>query len=170
MSNATGMSLEEDSVLRRTTAWLLATWFGCGKSRQAPGTVGSLAALLPVIAMITYDVAAWRWVVIALVAVFTVPGIWAAGVHARRIGRKDPGEVVVDEVLGQWVTIAFATQLTWGGVVIAFVLFRLFDILKPPPVRQVEALPGGLGIVADDLAAGVFAGLVFYVAGCFNLY
>jgi phosphatidylglycerophosphatase A len=170
MSNATGMSLDENSKLRRTTACLLATWFGCGKSPQAPGTVGSLAALLPVIAMITYDVAEWRWVVIALVAVFTLPGIWAAGVHAQRLGRKDPGDVVVDEVLGQWVTIAFATHLTWGGVAIAFVLFRLFDIVKPPPVRQAEALPGGLGIVADDLAAGVFAGLVFYVAGCFNLY
>lgn len=165
-----GMGLEEGFRFRRATAWLLATWFGCGKSRRAPGTVGSLAALLPVIAMVTYEVAEWRWVVIALVAVFTIPGIWAAGVHAQRLGGKDPGEVVVDEVLGQWVTIAFATQLTWGALGMAFVLFRLFDIVKPPPVRQAEALPGGLGIVADDLAAGVFAGLVFYVAGCFNLY
>ena len=156
--------------VRRALAWLLATWFGCGKSPQAPGTVGSLAALLPVIAMVTYGVAEWRWVVIALLAVFTLPGIWAAGAYARHRGRKDPGDVVVDEVLGQWVTIAFATQLNWAGIGIAFLLFRLFDIVKPPPVRQAESLPGGLGIVADDLAAGILAGLVFYVAGCFNLY
>lgn len=170
MSEAAGERRKAGKEVRRAAAWLLATWFGCGKSRQAPGTVGSLAALLPVIAMVTYGVAEWRWVVIALIAVFTLPGIWAAGAHAKRRGKKDPGDVVVDEVLGQWVTIAFATQLNWAGIGIAFVLFRLFDIVKPPPVRQAEALPGGLGIVADDLAAGIFAGLVFYVAGCFNLY
>lgn len=170
MSDAAAQRPRDGKGARWITAWLLATWFGCGKSRQAPGTVGALAALLPVIGMATYGVADWRWVVIALIAIFTLPGIWAAGAHARWSGRKDPGDVVVDEVLGQWVTIAFATELNWAGIAIAFFLFRLFDIVKPPPVRQAEALPGGIGIVADDLAAGVFAGLVFYLAGCFNLY
>ncbi|MDZ7640029.1 MAG: phosphatidylglycerophosphatase A [Bryobacterales bacterium] len=170
MTNAAGASAGSESDFRRTVAWLLATWFGCGRSPKAPGTVGSLAALLPVIPMVTYGVAEWRWVVVALLAVFTLPGIWAAGQHARRYHRKDPQDVVVDEVLGLWLTIAFGTHLSWGGIALAFGLFRFFDIVKPPPVRQLERLPGGVGIVADDLAAGIYAGLVFYVAGCFNLY
>jgi len=78
--------------------------------------------------------------------------------------------VVIDEVLGQWLTLAGAAALNWKSWLAAFLLFRLFDIWKPFPVRQLEALPGGWGIVADDLMAGLYGALVLFAAGCFNLY
>jgi phosphatidylglycerophosphatase A len=78
--------------------------------------------------------------------------------------------VVIDEVVGQWLTLAGARPLNWKSFLAAFVLFRLFDIWKPAPVRQLESLQGGAGIVADDLMAGVYAALVLFLAGCFNLY
>ena len=83
---------------------------------------------------------------------------------------EDPGLVVVDEVVGQWIALAGATALNWKSFLAAFVLFRLFDIFKPPPVRQLEALHGGVGIVMDDVMAGVYAALVLFLAGWFNLY
>ena len=78
--------------------------------------------------------------------------------------------MVVDEVLGQWITLAGARVYNWESYLLALALFRLFDISKPPPVRQLESLPGGLGINADDAMAGIYAALVLFAAGCFNLY
>ena len=78
--------------------------------------------------------------------------------------------MVVDEVLGQWIALAGLRHFNWVGYLAAFALFRLFDIWKPPPVRQLEALPGGLGINMDDVMAGVYAALVLFAAGWFNLY
>ncbi|MCZ2156881.1 MAG: phosphatidylglycerophosphatase A [Bryobacterales bacterium] len=170
MNNATREDKEPRIAGGHTASWLLATWFGCGMFPVGPGTVGSLAALLPAAFLVYFDVAEWRWSLIALLAVFTIPGILASTAYARWRGREDPGEVVVDEVLGQWLTLAFATRLSWPALGIAFVLFRVFDIVKPPPVRQAERLREGVGIVADDLVAGALAGLVFYWLGCFNLY
>ena len=89
---------------------------------------------------------------------------------ARQSKLKDPQIVVVDEVLGQWITLAGATSLNWKSWLAAFVLFRLFDIWKPPPIRRLEALHSGTGIVADDVMAGLYGALVLFVAGCFNLY
>jgi phosphatidylglycerophosphatase A len=107
----------------------------------------------------------------ALLALALLPlGIWAAGETARDIKSKDPGIVVVDEVLGQWITLAGAVALNWKSWLAAFCLFRLFDIWKPPPVRQLEALPSGTGIVADDVMAGIYGALVLLITGCFNLY
>src|SRR5436309_779868 len=97
-------------------------------------------------------------------------GIWAAGKTAGEIKSKDPSIVVVDEVLGQWITLAGAVSLNWKSWLAAFCLFRLFDIWKPPPVRQLEALPSGTGIVADDVMAGIYGALVLLITGCFNLY
>ena len=97
-------------------------------------------------------------------------GIWAAGKTAGEIQSKDPGIVVVDEVLGQWITLAGVVSFNWVSWLAAFCLFRLFDIWKPPPVRQLEALPSGTGIVADDVMAGIYGALVLLIAGCFNLY
>ena len=82
---------------------------------------------------------------------------------------KDPGMVVIDEVIGQWLTLAGVTTFNWKTWLAAFLLFRAFDIWKPPPVRQLEGLPGGLGINADDAMAGVYAALVLSAAGWFNL-
>jgi phosphatidylglycerophosphatase A len=150
-------------------ARLIGTWFGCGYAPQAPGTAGSLAAIAIAWVLHTYagvSAIGMAWLSVALL----LPGIWAADVVAREIGRKDPPMVVVDEVVGQWMTLAGATTLNWKSWLLAFALFRLFDIWKPPPVRQLEHLPGGLGIVADDAMAGVYGALVLFAAGWFNLY
>ena len=108
--------------------------------------------------------------VAALALVATAPSIWAAGVTALAVNKKDPGLIVVDEVVGQWLALAGARSLNLKSWIGAFVLFRLFDIWKPAPVRNLEKFPGGRGIVADDLMAGVYAALVLFIAGCFNLY
>ncbi len=150
-------------------ATAIATWFGCGYAPFAPGTAGSAGALIPAILLAEY--AGWRPWHFAVLAVALCPlGIWAAGRKARELGKKDPGLVVVDEVAGQWITIAGAAALNWKSWLAAFLLFRLFDIWKPAPIRQLEALPGGFGIVADDVMAGVYGALVLFAAGCFNLY
>jgi phosphatidylglycerophosphatase A len=156
-------------VKRQTLALQLATWFGCGYSRFAPGTAGSLAALA--IGILLHEFAGFTgWHFLVLAAVLFVPATWAATITSRVSGLKDPQIVVVDEVLGLWISLAGARTLNWKSYLAAFALFRLFDIWKPPPVRQLEALPGGLGINLDDVMAGVYAALVLFLAGCFNLY
>lgn len=148
---------------------LLATWFGCGYSPVAPGTVGSAAAVA--IAMALHRYAGFDRAGFALLAAaLFLPAMWAAGATARGLKLKDPSIVVVDEVIGQWISLAGAHSYNWKTYLAAFLLFRLFDIWKPPPVRQLEALPGGLGINADDAMAGAYAGLVLLLAGWFNLY
>jgi phosphatidylglycerophosphatase A len=147
----------------------IATWFGCGYSPVGPGTAGSLAALA--IAYGLVRLGQWRPWYFAVLALALLPlGIWAAGKTAGEIRSKDPSIVVVDEVLGQWITLAGAVSLNWESWLAAFCLFRLFDIWKPPPVRQLEALPSGTGIVADDVMAGIYGALVLLITGCFNLY
>jgi phosphatidylglycerophosphatase A len=149
--------------------FILATWFGCGYAPWAPGTAGSLAALLIAAAL-------HRWAgfgslgFFLLAAALFLPAVWAAGAVARLTKRKDPSIVVIDEVIGQWIALAGARAFNWKSGLLAFLLFRLFDIWKPPVVRQLEALPGGLGINADDVMAGAYAGLVLALAGWFNLY
>lgn len=151
-------------------AAVIATWFGCGFAPAAPGTVGSLAALIlgwPLVHHHGFTALHFGALAIAL----TPLGMWAAHKYAHSLGAKDPGRVVVDEVLGQWLTLAGAHSLhSLKPWLIAFALFRLFDILKPFPVRKLESLPGGIGIVADDLGAGVYAAIVLMLAGWFNLY
>jgi len=147
----------------------IATWFGCGYAPIAPGTAGSLAAVLIAFALHYWLEAPPYWFAI-LAVLLLAPGIWAADVYARAVGKKDPGEVVVDEVIGQWITLSGAVTLNWKSWLGAFLLFRLFDIWKPPPVRQLERLPGGTGIVADDVMAGVYGAIVIFVAGLLKLY
>jgi phosphatidylglycerophosphatase A len=156
-------------VTRVTFANLIATWFGCGRAPAAPGTAGSAAAI--VIAIVLHQYCGFgQWHFLAMAVLLFGPALWAAGVAADAAKIKDPGFVVVDEVVGQWITLAGARALNWKAFLLAFVLFRLFDIWKPPPVRQLEALPGGLGINADDAMAGVYGALVLFLAGWFNLY
>jgi phosphatidylglycerophosphatase A len=146
----------------------LATWFGCGYSPFAPGTAGSAAAV--VLAILLHEYAGLSPLHFALLAALLFyPAVWAATLTAEAVGRKDPSIVVVDEVIGQWITLAGARSLGWKTYLAAFALFRLFDIWKPPPVRQLEALPRGLGINADDAMAGVYGALVLFLAGWFNL-
>ena len=145
---------------RRTRwAWLVGTFFGAGHLRPGPGTYGSLAAVLlwyaaasllhPSLLQLTLGTA-----LAALVA--TLGGIPAATIVARESGREDPGHVVVDEVAGQLIVLIALTP-TWPHALLALALFRLFDILKPPPIRHLERLPGGTGIMLDDVAAGLLA-------------
>jgi|SRR5579871_2426012 len=153
--------------MKARAALLLATWFGCGWSPKAPGTVGSAAAL--VMALLIEHYTPWPPVYFALLAALvSIPGIWAAGQVARRFQVKDPQFVVIDEVVGQWLALAGAKHFSWPVWLAAFALFRLFDIWKPFPIRQLESLPGGVGIVADDLMAGLYGAVVLFVAGWFN--
>jgi phosphatidylglycerophosphatase A len=154
---------------RPRAAMLVATWFGCGYSPVAPGTAGSAAAIVIAIALHRYAGFGPAGFVVVAVAMLA-PAVWAAGVTAEAVGRKDPSIVVVDEVVGQWISLGGARAFNWKTYLFAFVLFRLFDVWKPPPARQLEALPGGLGINADDVMAGLYAALVLFAAGWFNLY
>ena len=131
--------------------------------------MGSAAGLAIGIALHEYaGFSGWHFLLLA--AALFYPAVWAATMTARATGRKDPSIVVVDEVIGQWIALAGARPLNWKSALAAFALFRLFDIWKPPPVRQLEALPEGLGINADDVMAGVYAALVLFLAGWFNRY
>lgn len=140
-------------------ALAIATWFGCGFWPKGPGTAGSVGALLvawPIIAWL--PVQPWHFAILAVV--LTPLGIWASTRTAEIRQMKDPQIVVVDEVLGQWITLAGASVLDLPHIAAALLLFRLFDITKPWPVRKLESLPAGTGIVADDLAAGVYGAAV----------
>jgi phosphatidylglycerophosphatase A len=150
-------------------ARLLGTWFYLGYVPKGPGTAGSLGALAIAWALHAYlgiSAAYLAFLGVLLIA----PAIWAAGRMAKDIGSKDPQIVVIDEVVGQWITLAGASTLNAKSWIAAFALFRLFDIWKPPPVRQLERIAGGAGIVLDDAMAGIYAALVLYCAGWFNLY
>lgn len=152
-----------------SAARLIATWFGCGRVPIAPGTAGSLAAVAIAVLLARY--LGWKgWHFALLTAFLAYPAVWASTRAAREAGARDPSFVVVDEVLGQWLALAPAAVLSWNACAAAFLLFRFFDIVKPPPVRQMEKLPAGWGIVGDDLAAGAYAALVLYLPECFNLY
>jgi phosphatidylglycerophosphatase A len=133
----------------------LATVGGAGFFPIAPGTVGSAVAIVLYLATRHWG---WPAQLVLLLAV-TIVGIWAADVTARALNREDPGPVVIDEVAGQLVTL-FMTGAGLYGAIIGFFVFRIFDIIKPWPARQLEDLPGGVGIMADDLMAGVYGWLV----------
>jgi phosphatidylglycerophosphatase A len=139
-------------------ARFVATVFGTGYSALAPGTVGSAMGVLLFWPMAA---AAWPWQAAASAILFVV-GSLAAGRVARRVGGKDPGIVVVDEVVGQWVTLT-ALPFTPATAGLGFLLFRAMDIVKPWPARDLERVPGGWGIMADDVAAGVYAHLLLRV-------
>lgn len=144
---------------RTAWAWLTGTFLGIGLLPGGPGTWAALATTIIwyFAARASHPGSGWLTIgtLIAVIAV-TLIGIPAASIVERKSGRQDPGHVVIDEVAGQLTALLFVPLEAWH-VVLAFVLFRFFDILKPPPVRQLERLHGGLGIMVDDLAAGVYA-------------
>ncbi len=140
-------------------AWTVATFFGAGLGKPGPGTWGSVAAfLLWAAAAIVFRVPAQTLLILLLAGIFlsTALGVPAATIAARESGRHDPGFVVIDEVAGQWITLLWSPA-DWRHGLIALILFRLFDITKPFPVRRLERLPEGWGIVFDDLGAGLYA-------------
>jgi phosphatidylglycerophosphatase A len=134
----------------------IATFGYVGFFPIAPGTTGSLAALA-LFALV-------RWVgnpsaELVTIAVVFVGGVWAAGGAERALGRKDPGPVVIDEVLGMLVTLALV-PVSLAGVAVGFLLFRVFDVVKPYPAGRLERLHGGFGVMMDDAAAGLYAHVV----------
>ena len=135
----------------------VATFVGAGRLRPAPGTWGSAAAAIIWFTLARWIPATWQPGFLGGLAAIAIGlGIPAATRVARASGVKDPQFVVIDEVAGQWITLLFA-PVTWKTVLAGFILFRGFDIVKPPPVRQLERLPEGTGIVVDDVAAGIYA-------------
>lgn len=135
----------------------IATFFGVGRLRPGPGTWGSAAAtLLWAAIMSRLNHSLHIPVLIVLAALITLIGIPAATRVARASGTKDPQFIVIDEVAGQLIALIGA-PLAWKSFLAGFILFRAFDILKPAPVRQLERLPEGAGIVLDDVAAGIYA-------------
>jgi phosphatidylglycerophosphatase A len=141
-------------TLRTRAALVIATALGAGYAPLAPGTFGSAVGLL--LWLVLPDV---HWLQVLAIAAISVVGAWSGSVAEEHFHRRDPGQVVVDEVAGMMVTLAFnpLPSLAWAAA--AFVLFRAADIVKPFPVDRLERLPGGIGIMADDLAAGVYANL-----------
>ena len=132
---------------------LLATCGWVGYVPLAPGTAGSLVGLACYGAV---RLLAGEWTQLALLAAVAGCGVWAATAAERHFGRSDPGAVVIDEVAGMLLTLLWL-PVTWQGAVAGFCLFRLFDVVKPFPARQVERLSGGWGIMADDIAAAAYA-------------
>lgn len=158
---------------RNSGAFLIATWFGCGYAPIAPGTAGSLGGLaIAIVLHYTLHLGAGseRLLLFVLTAILLAPGIWSAGVVERETNTIDPHIVVVDEVLGQWITLLGAATFNWKVWLVAFLLFRLLDIWKPPPARQFERLPGGWGIVADDVMSGVYGALAIFVLDHLHLF
>jgi phosphatidylglycerophosphatase A len=140
-------------------AWTLATFFGAGYLKPGPGTYGSISAVLLWYAAAHIFVPSFTALAIATAIaalVITLIGIPASTIVAREARREDPGFVVVDEVAGQLIALIALTP-TWQHALLALVLFRLFDITKPWPIRKLEALPEGTGIMLDDVAAGIAA-------------
>lgn len=153
-------------------AWatLVATFFGAGRLRPGPGTWGSLATVLLWWVLASHVPAAMRIpLIVVLIVVVVAIGIPAATLEARGCGKKDPSHVVIDEVAGQLVTMIGAPVM-WHALLAGFILFRAFDITKPPPVRQLERLPEGTGIVVDDVGAGVYGWLVMQLLLHFGLF
>jgi phosphatidylglycerophosphatase A len=142
----------------RIPALVLSTALGVGYTPVAPGTVGSAAGLL-------------LWAVLpplasvqgAAIVVLFIVGSWSGSVAEQHFGRSDPGQVVIDEVMGMLITL-FMNPVGWAGIGLAFLLFRAFDIVKPYPANRLERLHGGLGIMADDGMAGVYANLALRAA------
>src|SRR5271166_799269 len=150
-------------------ATLVATFFGAGRLRPAPGTWGALATTLLWWLLASHLPPAARLPVIFLLIVVVVAiGIPASTLEERGCGKKDPSHVVIDEVAGQLVTL-IACPIVWPALLVGFILFRVFDILKPPPVRSLERLPEGTGIVVDDLGAGVYALVVLQLLLYFGI-
>ena len=141
---------------RPVVALSIATAFGVGYVPFAPGTFGSAVGLV-IWAVLPSSIAVH---LSAIVLIFAI-GVWCGTVAERHFGGSDPGPVVIDEVMGMLLTL-FMHPVGWGGAITAFFLFRAFDVLKPYPADRLERLPGGLGVMADDSMAAVYANLVLW--------
>ena len=154
---------------RRSLAIWIATGLGSGYFPLAPGTAGSALGLALVIAFRQTSLTPlWLGVSLAAFAgLLFLVGVWSAGKAERVFGRVDPGQVVIDEVVGQIITFVATPRVTWRGLLVGFILFRVFDIVKPFPAGGAERIPGGWGIMMDDLIAGLYSLLVLVILGHF---
>lgn len=146
-------------LMSHPAGWI-ATALGAGLSPKAPGTAGSLVALLPWWFLLR-DLS--PGVYLAVLIVGFLLGVWACEVSDRRLGMHDQGALVWDEVIGMWITL-FAAPAQWWWMIVGFALFRLFDIWKPWPVSWADRrVHGGLGVMLDDVVAGVYALIVLQI-------
>jgi phosphatidylglycerophosphatase A len=160
---------KSEGVTAPLWATLVATFFGIGRLRPGPGTWASATTVVLWWLLAHKVVPNWQpWAVVSLAIVAVLAGIPAATVVARVSGGKDPQFVVIDEVAGQLITL-IAAPAAWQSLLLGFILFRAFDIVKPPPVRQLERLPEGTGIVVDDVAAGLYGLAVMQIVLHFGL-
>jgi phosphatidylglycerophosphatase A len=147
-------------VTERRAGWAIwiATAAGAGYFPIAPGTAGSAVGVVVVVALAKLRLqGAWPSVVLGAVSlVFFAVGVWAAGEAEKFFGRVDPGQVVIDEVVGQMLTFLLIPHAAWKWLLGGFLLFRAFDIVKPFPARQAERIPRGWGIMIDDVVAGLY--------------
>jgi len=150
-------------------AWAMATVFGIGMIGKGGGSVAAAVTCAIWWLLAAYIIPSpWIWPLTLLLSIIvTMRGIRWSEVVARELDKDDPSEVVIDEVAGQLIALLWA-PLRWPYVLAAFILFRIFDIFKPPPIRQLESLHGGLGIMMDDVGAGIMALAVLRVALHYN--
>ena len=146
-----------------TPAWLFATFFGIGRLPWGPGTWASAATVLLWWVLAYVTAISWHTpMAAALASLAIVGGIPAATKLAREYNLTDPSFVVIDEVAGQLIAL-IAVPVRWKTLLVSFILFRIFDIWKPPPLRRLETLPDGTGIILDDVAAGAYALAVMHI-------
>lgn len=138
-----------------------------GSFPVAPGTAGSVVGVVFIIILhrLLPEPRTFCLAVAIAVAVIYLVGVWSAGGAEKYFGVVDPGPVVIDEVAGQMVTFLLEPAGGWLWLLIAFILFRFFDVLKPFPARRAEHLPGGWGIMTDDIVAGVYSAIALFLAG-----
>lgn len=148
---------------------IIATGFCAGYFPYGPGTMGAILAMAIYIGLsFTLSYSSLFIVLLALIVVFTVLGVWSGTVSEKYWG-EDPSRVVVDEMVGQWIVMtAIPQSLGWKYILASLILFRFFDIVKPLGVRKMEQLGGGLGIMADDILAGIYGAMVLFTACYFG--
>ena len=143
---------------------LIATGLGVGHFPYGPGTMGALLAIIiwfPITLVTHYTT--WLPITSLLILLFTFLGAWSSTIAERYWG-EDPSRVVIDEVVGQWITLlAVPAIYSWWHILAAFILFRFFDIVKPFGVRKMEQFKGGWGIMADDILAGCYGAILLYL-------
>jgi len=130
-----------------------------GRFPKAPGTAGTVVGVLLFLALRS---AASTWYALATIAVIGI-GTWAAGEADRILGSKDDQSIVIDEIVG-FLVVLFLVPFSWWSVAAGFVLFRFFDILKPWPIKKLQDIPGGLGVMLDDIGAGIYTNVILQIA------
>ena len=149
-------SNERQREFTKFLAYFFATGFGTGYMPLAPGTAGSLLALL---LYFFFPLTAFTWLIIAVI--FLGIGVWSGGFVEKEKG-KDPGIVVIDEMVGQWFALLFLPP-SYLILIMSFLLFRVLDIIKPYPTKKLELIKGGSGIMLDDIMAGIYTNIILQI-------